>query len=166
MGNHIYIAMPVMALLAILHSSVLSRFPILGVVPQLLFIVALAWGIVRGLEEGVIWAFIAGICVDLFSITPLGLSSVAFIAGVGAPLLLQQALPPRRLLVAMVMAALGTLIYLIVYIVGLRLFGFSTPLNGLAGLLPLIGLHAVLIVPVYVLIDSFLRTFRPRRVEF
>ncbi|MBP6015820.1 MAG: rod shape-determining protein MreD [Candidatus Promineofilum sp.] len=165
-GNHVYVAVPVMVVLAILQSSVLTRFPILGVVPQLLFLVALVWGIVRGIEEGVIWAFIAGLFVDLFSIAPLGVSSLAFMAGVGAPLLLQRALPPRRLPVAMLMAVLGTFVYLALYAVGLQLFGFGVSLNGLTSLWPLLAVHAILILPIYLLMDSLLRTLRPRRVEF
>lgn len=166
MPNHIYVAIPLMAVLTVLHSSVLTRLPLLGVTPQLLFLVALGWGIVRGLEEGLIWAFIAGLFADLFSLAPLGISSLAFMAGVAGPLLLQRALPPRRLLVAMFMAALGTIIYLAVYALGLRVFGFGISLGGLAETLPLVGFHAVLILPIYLIIDSFLRTFRPRRVEF
>lgn len=166
MPNHIYVAIPLMAVLAVLHSSVLARIPVLGVAPQLLFLVALSWGIVRGLEEGLIWAFIAGVFADLFSLAPLGISSLAFMAGVAGPLLLQRALPPRRLLVAMFLAALGTVIYLAIYAIGLRAFGFGISLGGLAEMLPLIGFHAVLVLPIYLIIDSFLRTFRPRRVEF
>lgn len=87
-------------------------------------------------------------------------------AGVGGPLLLQRALPPRRLPVAMFMAMLGTLVYLAVYAVALRLFGFGASLSGLTELLPLLAVHAVLILPIYLLMDSMLRALRPRRVEF
>ncbi len=165
MGNHVYIAIPVMALLAIVQSAILPRFPIVGLTPQLLFIVALVWGNQRGLEEGLIWAFIAGIFVDLFSLAPLGISSLAFMAGVTGPLLLQPILPPRRLLVAMLQAGLGTFIYLSVYAIGLRLFGFGVSVGGLLDMLPLVLLHAVLIVPVFLLLGATLRVMRPRRVE-
>ncbi len=166
MGNHVYIAIPVMALLAIVQSAILPRFPIVGLTPQLLFLVALVWGNQRGLEEGLIWAFIAGIFVDLFSLAPLGISSLAFMAGVAGPLLLQPILPPRRLLVAMLQAGLGTLVYLSVYAVGLRLFGFGVSVGGLLDMLPLVLLHAVLIVPIFLLLGATLRVMRPRRVEF
>lgn len=166
MGNHLYVAIPLMALLAVIQSSVLSRFPIVGVVPQLLFLIALAWGILRGLEEGLIWAFIAGLFVDIFSIAPLGISSLAFMAGVAGPVLLLPALPPRRLLVAILLAGLGTTIYLIVYLITLRIFGHGVSAAGLVDFLPLILLHLVLIVPIYVLLANVLRVTRPRRVEF
>lgn len=166
LGNHVYIAIPVMALLAILQSSVLARFPIVAVVPQLMFLVALAWGMERGLEEGLVWAFIAGIFTDLFSLAPMGISALAFMAGVAGPLLLRRALPPRRLLVAMLLAALGTLIYLTLYAITLRPFGFGISVRGLAGLLPLVVLHSILIVPIYLVTGALLRAFQPKRVEF
>lgn len=165
MGNNIYVAIPVMALLGILQASILARFPIAGVAPQLLFVVALAWGLVRGLEAGLLWAFIAGLFTDLFSVGPMGLSSLAFMFGVGGPLLLHQVLPPRRLLVATFLAALGTLIYLLVYAALLRLFGQGISMTGFAQLLPLMLFHAVLIAPAYVLMNILNRAFQPRRVE-
>lgn len=166
MGNHIYIAIPVMAVLAIIQSSILPGFPILGVSPQLLFLVALTWGMLRGVEEGVIWAFIAGLFVDLFSLAPMGISALAFMAAVGLPLLLQRILPPRRLLVAALLAALGTLIYLAVYAVVLRVFGRGISPSGLVDILPLVAIHAVLILPIYLLLAAVIRATQPRRVEF
>ena len=61
MAVNFYAAIPLMALLAIVQTAILPRFPIAGVEPQLLFLLALAWGLARGLEEGLVWAFIAGI---------------------------------------------------------------------------------------------------------
>jgi rod shape-determining protein MreD len=161
-----YAAIPLMAALAIVQTSILPRFSVAGVEPQLLFLVALAWGLLRGLEEGLVWAFIAGLWIDLFSLTPMGLSSLAFMAGVAVPVLLQHIMPPRRLLVAALMAALGTVIYLLVYAVALGLLGRGLSLGGLAGLLPLVVMHVVLILPIYYVTQTVLRVTRPRRVEF
>ena len=166
MPKHIFVAIPLMAVLAILHTSVLAQIPVLGAAPQLLFLVALAWGIVREMEEGLVWAFVAGVFTDLFSLAPLGISSLAFMAGVAGPLLLQPILPPRRLLVAMLQAGLGTFIYLAVYAIGLRLFGFGVSVGGLVEMMPLVILHTVLIVPIFLLLGATLRVMRPRRVEF
>jgi rod shape-determining protein MreD len=165
-GAPIFVAILVMAVLAVVQASVLPRVPIVGIVPQLSFLVALVWGHLRGLEEGLIWAFIAGLFVDLFSLAPLGISSLAFMAGVGLPILLGRILPPRRLLIVVLQAALGTLIYLAVYAVALRVFGHGVSPGGLFDLLPLIGLHAVLVVPIYLLLSTILRAVKPRRVEF
>jgi len=161
-----YAAIPLMALLAIVQTAILPRFPIAGVEPQLLFLLALAWGLVRGLEEGLVWAFIAGIWADLFSLSPMGLSSLAFMAGVSVPILLQPMMPPRRLPVTALLGALGTLLYLLVYVVALGLLGRGLSAAGVAGLLPIVLLHAVFILPIYYVVQSLLRVLQPRRVEF
>ena len=166
MAVNFYAAIPLMAVLAVLQTAVLPRFPIAGLEPQLVFLVALAWGLLRGLEEGLVWAFIAGLWLDLFSMTPLGLSSLAFMTAVAGPVLLQGVLPPRRLPVAALMAALGTLIYLLFYAVALGLLGHGLLAAGWAGLLPIALLHAVLILPIYLLLQTIVRVTRPRRVEF
>ena len=166
MAVNFYAAIPLMAVLAIIQTAILPRFPIAGVEPQLLFLVALAWGLLRGLDEGLVWAFIAGIWVDLFSLTPVRLSSLAFMAGVAAPILLQPMLPPRRLPVTALLAALGTLIYLLLYVIALGLLGHGLSAVGLAGLLPIVLLHAILVLPIYYVVHQLLRVLQPRRVEF
>lgn len=166
MATNFYAAIPLLALLAIVQTSILPRFSIAGVEPQLLFVIPLAWGLLRGLEEGLVWAFIAGLWLDLFSLAPMGLSSLALMAAVAVPVLLQEVMPPRRLLVAAVMAGLGTIIYLLLYVIGLGLLGRGISANGLAGLLPLILLHMVVVLPVYMLVQTLLRVTRSRRVEF
>lgn len=165
MGAPIYLAIPVMLVLGVAQASILPRFPILGVSPQLLFLVALAWGDIRGLEEGLIWAFIAGLFADLFSLAPLGISSLAFMAGAGLPLTFSRLLPPNRRLIIVLMAAAGTVIYLAFYMVTLRIFGYGVSFGGLVELLPLVGLHAVLIFPIHLFLSTILRAFQPRRVE-
>ena len=63
------------------------------------------------------------------------------------------------------MAAAGTVIYLACYMVTLRIFGYGVSFGGLVELLPLVGLHAVLIFPIHLFLSTILRAFQPRRVE-
>ncbi len=165
MTNSIYFAIPFMGLLAILQTAVLPRLPILGVVPQLLFLLAMAWGLSRGLEQGLLWGFIAGLWVDLFSLSPLGLTALGYMLAIGVAVLLQAVLPPNRLLVVSGLAMLGTLLYLLVYFVALRLFGFGMSLQVLLEMLPVVLLHGILILPIFVAVQAVLRAIQPRRVE-
>lgn len=165
MSISFYIAIPIMGLLAIIQTVILPRFPIAGVAPQLLFLVALAWGLLRGLQEGLIWAFIAGIWIDLFSIAPIGVSSLAFMVAVGVAVLVQRVLPPGRLFSVILLTALATLVYLATYLTVLSTLGHGISFSGLLELLPLLLLHILLIVPIYLLLQAVLRRFRPRPVE-
>ncbi|HRQ38697.1 MAG TPA: rod shape-determining protein MreD [Chloroflexota bacterium] len=166
MKASIYVAIPVMVALSLLQTAVLPYFSFLRLSPQLPLLVALAWGLLRGLDEGMIWAFIGGICMDLFSITPIGLTALGYMAAVTAVLWLQQAFPPSHIIMPMLLAALATAIYLIINLLSLRLFGFISTLQAVTSLWPLILLNAVAMLPIYWLLYGLDRLLRPRNLEF
>lgn len=157
----VYLAIPLMFMLTIVQASMLPRFPILGLVPQLLLPVAVAWGLLAGVEEGALWAFWAGFFLDLFSASPMGLSSLAVLAAVTLVVSIQHLLPPSRYLIPLLLAALATLVYQLVYLVLLRLTGYPVNLQAAGELLPLALLHAVLMLPTYWLLDKVARLFWP-----
>lgn len=165
MSSTIYLAIPVMLLLAVVQTAVLPRFPILGLIPQLPFLVALGWGLLRGMNEGIVWAFIGGLLLDLFSVAPMGATSFSYMLAILAVIWVETALPADRFFVPVIMAIAGTVIYLLVYLILLRLLGYLTTFQGAAALLPTAILHGALILPIYWLMFYLDRVFRPRPVE-
>lgn len=165
MSSTIYLAIPVMLLLAVVQTAVVPHFPILGLIPQLSFLVALAWGLLRGMNEGLVWAFVGGLLLDLFSVAPLGVTSLSFMLAILAVVWIENAMPADRFFIPVIMAAVATIIYLLVYFIFLRLLGYPTSLQGAAALLPTAVLHGLLILPVYWLLYYLGRAFRPRPVE-
>jgi rod shape-determining protein MreD len=153
-----------MIVLAILQASVLPSFPIFGVVPQLPLLIALSRGLLRGVNEGVLWAFLAGICLDLLSTAPMGATSLAFMGATLSITWIARALPANRLVLPVVFAALATLISLFLYFLVLRLLGQQTDTGIVSDLLPVTLVHAGLILPVYWLMYAIEQTSRPRRV--
>ena len=162
---HIYAAVPLMAILAIIQAAILPRLQIFGLAPQILLIVALAWGLLRGPEDGAIWAFIAGIFLDLFSSAPMGISSLALMVGVTAAAVVQRSLPPSRFVLPVVLAAAASLIYLILYLLFLSVTGYPVSWATTSRLPLLAVLNSLLILPVYWLLFTLDRTFRRRQVE-
>lgn len=160
-----YVAFPLMAVLGVVQTAVLPHFPLLGQVPLLPFLVALAWGLLRGVNEGAIWAFMAGFWQDMFSIVPMGTHALVFLLAITAVLLLQQLLPLSQFLLPALFAAIATILYLILHTLFLRLLGFPLTLNTITSLLPIIVLHAALILPIYWLLNQINRRVNPRRVE-
>jgi rod shape-determining protein MreD len=51
--------------------------------PHLVFILAIIWTVAVGLEEGLAWAFVGGMALDILAQRPLGASSFALIVAVG-----------------------------------------------------------------------------------
>ena len=191
----VYLAIPIMLVLAIVQSTVSPKFPVLGFVPLPVLLVALAWGLLHTLEEGVVWAFVGGLFVDLFSIGPLGATSLALMAAVTAVILIQQNFPESRVLLPIMLSFLASLIFWFVYLLLLRIFvpliigdpalGIDLLLQGsrAPGLTADItqqyninqttfgyGLllafgHGLLVLPIYWIIYTAERLLRPRRVE-
>jgi len=62
----------------VLQRSVLVHARLADVGPDLLLLIAVSAGIVRGSERGAVVGFAAGLVADLFVQTPLGLSALAF----------------------------------------------------------------------------------------
>ncbi len=67
---------------------------IAGVKVDLVLLLVVAWSIRRGIEEGIVWALIGGLAVDLLSTGPFGASVVGFgfaavLAGSLGPMLRQ-----------------------------------------------------------------------------
>jgi rod shape-determining protein MreD len=70
------------------QSALLPHLRIWGVFPNLMLMVVVSWSLLRGADQGLVWAFAGGLLVDLLSGSPLGagtlaLMAVAFLAGIG-----------------------------------------------------------------------------------
>jgi rod shape-determining protein MreD len=66
-------------LLALLQTSLFNHFALRGIIPGIVLIVVVNWGILRGMDEGLLWALIGGVCLDAFSSWPFGTNTVALV---------------------------------------------------------------------------------------
>jgi rod shape-determining protein MreD len=66
-------------LLALLQSTVMPRIEVLGVRPDLVLLAVTSWSILRGPEEGMLWALVGGVIMDLLSGAPFGVSTLALL---------------------------------------------------------------------------------------
>ena len=165
MSASIYLAIPLMIVLGLVETAVLPHFPIFGRTPQLALLVALAWGLLYGIEEGAVWAFFAGIFTDLFSITPVGVSSLAFMVGVTAVIWAKLALPTSRVLLPLALAGLASIISFLITIILLRLFGTIADFQSITVLPTTVLVNILAILPIYWLLFIINRSLQPRQVE-
>lgn len=112
-------------LAAIVQSSVLPYFPLFGVYPNVVLILAVCWTIIRGEDEAMIVIPIAGVSLSLVDSAPFGVALLAM-----TPVLLLSALRAIRLtqsdvLLAVLLVFVGSLLYEMVFLVALRLLGES-----------------------------------------
>jgi rod shape-determining protein MreD len=118
----LYYAMaPLLALASLLQSTAANRMDIGGVKPDLVLLVVIIGTLIYGSRPGMVWAFVGGVALDLFSGGPLGSSSLALMAAALAVGIGQHTLSRYNLLVPIAAGVVGTAIYGATY-VGILLF--------------------------------------------
>jgi len=148
----IYLVVPLLVVVGILQTTLVPHLVIWGVFADLPLLVVVSWSLLRGPREGILWGFVAGLTVDLFSGAPFGASTLALIAvgalaGLGAATVFRAhvALP----LLAMFLA---TIVYDLLFLLVVGISGY--PVAWLESfyriILPSATLNAVLTPVVFV----------------
>jgi rod shape-determining protein MreD len=84
---------------ALVEMSVLPEIRIAGVKPDLVFVLAVVSVVIVGVEEGLVWAFLGGLMLDLLSVErPLGATMLSLLLTVGIAALFARVLGPSRAL--------------------------------------------------------------------
>ena len=111
--------------LALLQSTVMPKITVLGVHPDLVLMAVTSWSLLRGAEEGMLWALVSGVILDLLSGAPFGVYSLAlltigFAAGLG-----QRNILRVDILAPIVVIPLATLAYLLITMTLLSILGWE-----------------------------------------
>jgi len=107
---------PVLLISALaLHLTLFSVLRIAGAAPDIMLLVAVAGGLVGGPVRGAVLGFVAGISIDVFLRTPMGLSALVFtLVGYGVGVVSTGVLTPSWYLpvvTASVASAAGVILY-------------------------------------------------------
>lgn len=121
MSAALYLFIPVVILLAIIQATVLPSFPIFGIAPGLWLVVTIGWGLLRGMREGLVLAFVGGIFIDLLSAAPMGVTSLSLMLAITLATFLQRHLPKNQILTPALLTALATIVFWFIYLLLLRL---------------------------------------------
>jgi rod shape-determining protein MreD len=73
------IGVPLLALLAVLQSTILSRILLLDGRPDLVLLAVVGWGLAGRSQESLVWAMVGGLFLDLLSGVPLGTTAIALV---------------------------------------------------------------------------------------
>lgn len=101
---------------SLLQSTTANRLQIRGVKPDLVLLLVIIGTLIYGSRSGIVWAFLGGIGLDLFSGGPFGASSLALIAAAVVIGIGHSTLSRYNLLVPLGAIVIGTLIYGVGYI--------------------------------------------------
>ena len=103
----------------------MPHLSVLGVQPDLMLLMVISWSLLRGAQEGMIWALIGGIGLDLLSGTPFGTFTVilvilSLVAGLG-----ELSVFRTHLALPLVATLVATLAYDLFFLLSLYARGYS-----------------------------------------
>lgn len=73
------IGIPLMAILAVFQSTILSHVRLLDGRPDAVLVAVVSWSVAGRANEAIGWGFIGGVFLDLFSGVPFGSTSIALV---------------------------------------------------------------------------------------
>ncbi|MDX1663437.1 MAG: rod shape-determining protein MreD [Candidatus Promineifilaceae bacterium] len=165
MKRSMYVALPLLLVLTVIQSSFLAHFGGQIGPPQLAVVVVISWAVLRGGYEGALWAFIAGLFLDLFSFAPLGTTSLALMVAVLIIVRLKQHLPENPYVIPLLLTTVAFSLYLVLDLLILRVAGYSIGWSILSHLPLLTLLHVLLALPTFWLLYTLERMLYPRALE-
>jgi rod shape-determining protein MreD len=162
-----YYAVPLLLGVALFQSTVMPYLRVFGVMPNLMLMVVVAWTLLRGPGEGLVWGFLGGIFMDLFSRTPLGISALALVISAYAASYAEGTLYRNHSALPLLVVLVITPIYDLVVLILLRVTGQAV--DWLPSLLyytlPATVIHVVLMLGVYRALAWLHRTTLRREVH-
>lgn len=107
---NLYLTLLLLFALALVQSTVMPHLLLFDVHPDLVLMVVLSWSLLRGAEEGMLWALIGGVALDLlsgarFGVQTLPLLIVGFVSGLG-----ERAIFRSEILMPIIAIPLATLV--------------------------------------------------------
>ena len=110
-GALFYMMLPLIGAACLLQATAAARFKIYGVKPDLVLLLVVIGTLVYGSRPGVVWAFLGGLGLDIFSGGPMGSSSLALMAASLVAGFGHRTLSRFNIFVPLVAIAVGTLVY-------------------------------------------------------
>lgn len=155
-----FLSAPILILAAALQITVLPQVSILGGRPDLVYLITVSWALNSSLEQGVIWAFVGGICKDLLSAAPLGSSIPGVLIIIFAIHAVRQQIYSVGLFTLIWVSVLGTLFQQMSVMTILYMVGFQPSFANQLGygamvdqfgyfILPTVAYNLFTILPVY-----------------
>ncbi len=143
-----------LALVVMTQATLLPMAGAIGVKPNLVLVLLLLWGAVREPREGLLWAFAAGLLLDLLILAPLGTNALALLPVVVVGWLSRSRSFQSGLLFPLLMTLVASLAHaLLLLVLGPLLGSGVSPLGALR--LGVLGalLNMLMVPPLYVLIQ-------------
>jgi rod shape-determining protein MreD len=161
------LGVPLLVLLAILQSAVFSQVRLLEGQADLVLLAVVAWALTGRWQEAMILGVVGGICLDLLSAVPIGVSSLALVIVAYGVAVTEGRLWGAHLLTPLGVILAASLVFSGVGLLGSLLAGAVIDLSSVATrvVLPALFLNLLLAIPSAQLASVLQRLLFPPEVE-
>jgi len=77
------IAIPILSILTVIQSAIVSRLPLLLGTPDIILIVLIAWALQERVRNAWAWSLFGGLCIGFVSIIPISVPVIAYLLTTG-----------------------------------------------------------------------------------
>jgi len=121
------VLVPILLVAAVLQSVALPGGTLVGLRPDIVLVIAVGWGMLRGWQEGVVVGLLGGFCIDLTAATPWGINIVRLgLLGFAAGFAVQR-LERQGPLIPLVAATAASIVGFGITILGLQATRWAIP---------------------------------------
>ncbi len=139
---------------AFMQATVFPNSDLIGIFPDVTLVIILVWSAVRGVRDGLIWAFLVGILLDTLALDPLGANALALLPVVLLGALSGRAFFQSNLIVPILACVIATFLHALVLLLVRSAGGTSVSFAPLLRIIMLQTILNVMIVPPIYLIGS------------
>jgi rod shape-determining protein MreD len=159
----VILSLPVLGLLTIIQSAVISRLPLNRGTADLVLVVLVAIALQKTVTVSWQWSLVGGLFVDFFSGLPFGIFTISYLIATGLALILRDRIWRFSFLMQLLVVLAGTILshgitYLSLLFQGASL-PFVTTLQAVT--MPSIILNFMLSLPIFILTRDVIEQFNP-----
>lgn len=163
----IILALPVLGLVVILQSAILSQVHLLNGSVDLVLLVVIAWAVQERVKAAWHWGVIAGLLVSLVTSVPIWAIIPAYVAATGIAIYMRRIFWQRPLLAMITATFFTTFSTHAITVLALGITGISIPITEAFYLItiPSVLLNILLSIPAYALIGDLANWLYPETIE-
>lgn len=139
---------------AFMQATIFPNSELIGIFPDVTLVIILVWSAVRGVREGLLWAFLVGILLDTLALDPLGANALALLPVVLLGAFSGRAFFHSSLIVPILACVIATFLHALVLLLVRSAGGMSISIVPLVRIIMLQTVLNVMIVPPIYLIGS------------
>lgn len=161
------VALPVLSMLVIFQSTVVSRFPLLQGSADLILLVIIAWALQEQVDSAWIWALLGGLMVGFASALNIFIPLVVYLSTTALALIIKRRIWQIPILAMFAVTLAGTLLNHIVTALTISITGTSLPWLDVFQLitLPSLLLNVLLAAPIFAIMRDFADWLHPEEIE-